>query len=894
MKAGYPVEASFGEWLRARRNALDLTQFELAQRAGCAEDTIGRMEAGTRRPSKQVATLLAEALDVPTHSRADFVRFAREGGSGTALERTRSGENTGDREHMGAVSSPARPAPSAHTARTSHSHPAAWTPYLSTVPQPPTPLIGREADINAAAALLQSGHTRLLTLTGPPGVGKTRLAVALASALVPAFPDGICFVPLAPLRSPVLFTSAVAHALGLSEGMEGLQPSAVLDSVRNKRLLLVLDNFEHVMAAAPQVGEWLRSSVQLRMLVTSRSALQLRGERLFPVPTLSVPSELLAKPAAGTVPGSDRRADSSEPAALAAYPSVALFVERMQAADPGFHLTEANSRVVAELCRQMEGLPLAIELAAARSARLGPELVLARLQRRLDVVPGGTRSVPGDLPRHQQTLRAAIAWSYDLLGQAEQLLFARMSVFAGGATLDALEAVCNARNDLHPSPHGEGGLDAALEGLLQQSLVYWVDTETLRIEGEQDVHAGRRFGMLEMLREYAAERLAEWTDLHIRGGTSAIVPATHPGPNLATGAEEVAESEATILGRYHAEYYLAMAEAAEPELRLSRYDKWCHLLELELDNVRAALQWALKSGAKDVVLGVRLATAMELFWYGKGFHIEGIRWTEQLLERLDEVPMIYRAAFLISAGHLAWFRDMRRARQLFTKALDISRESGDKLHAAWALTFLSYVRMEEPEVALPMAEEGLALFHELNYLPGVAHNLNITGEIARISGDDEQAKRAYEECLVVCRQTGEIRRIGFMYWNLSIIAQHEGNYELALDLGRQALRLACDRKNRTDMTFGVVGVAIAFPAWRQSGAVADLDYALRTARLLGAAEAARERLGALIQPSDKLEYNRLVANVREQLDEATFRAAWVEGREMTLDDAVAAALEERR
>ena len=308
---------------------------------------------------------------------------------------------------------------------------------------------------------------------------------------------------------------------------------------------------------------------------------------------------------------------------------------------------------------------------------------------------------------------------------------------------------------------------------------------------------------------------------------------------------------------------------------------------------QAALEWALKSDAKDVVLGVRLASAMDLFWYGKGLHVEGIRWTEQLLERLDEVPLMYHAAFLISAGHLAWFRDLNRARQLFRKALEISRELGDKLRAAWALTFLGYVRMEEPEVAIPLAEEGLALFRELNYLPGVAQNLNIIGEIARNSGDDERAKRAYEECLVVCRQTGEVRRIGFMYWNLSYIAQHEGNHERALELGRQALQLACDRQNRTDMVFGLVGIAISFPARRPSGAATNSDYPWRTARLLGAAEAARERLGALVQPSDKVEYDRLVANVREQLDEATFRAAWDEGRQMTLEEGVADALDER-
>jgi len=759
MEAG----SSFGQWLRARRNALDLTQFELAQRAGCAEDTIGRIEAGTRRPSKQVAAMLAEALGVPSQSHADFVRFAREGGSGALLARIQA---VGIMGEAAATSKPAEPTPATHATRVTRSHPAAWTPYLSSLPQPPTALIGREADVTAAAGLLRSKQARLLTLTGPPGVGKTRLALALAAALIPAFPDGICFVPLAPLRNPDLLASTVAHALGLSDGI------GLLDSMRNKRLLLVLDNFEHMMAATLQVAEWLRSSVQLQLLVTSRSALQLRGEHLFPVPALPVPPAIPA-----TSP------DAAGLSWLAAFPSVELFIERVQAADLVFHLTRANTRVVAELCRRMEGLPLAIELAAARSARLGPELVLARLRRRLDVVTRGTPGVPGDLPTHQQTLRAAIAWSYDLLEREERLLFARMSVFAGGATLDALEAVCNANDDL------EGGLDCALEGLLKQSLVYRVDIETPQRAGEDGKQAGRRFGMLEMLREYASEKLAEWQSGDRRVGT-------------AGGAE--AKTEISAIRRYHAEYYLAIAEAAEPEMRLARYDKWSRLLESELDNIRAAIEWTLGAPAEELVLGVRLAGAMGLFWYDKGHHIEGIRWTQRFIERLDEVPALHQAGFLISAGLLACLNDLERAGGIFTRALEISREMGDSLHAAWALVFLGYVKLGEPDEAMPIAEVGLALFRELGYLLGIAQGLNIVGEIARRSGDDERAERAYEECLEICRQTGEMRRIGFMYENLSMIAMHRRDYERALALARQALQLAVDRGNVTNMAFSLV------------------------------------------------------------------------------------------
>jgi len=848
MEAG----SSFGQWLRARRNALDLTQFELAQRAGCAEDTIGRIEAGTRRPSKQVAAMLAEALGVPSQSHADFVRFAREGGSGALLARIQA---VGIMGEAAATSKPAEPTPATHATHVTRSHPAAWTPYLSSLPQPPTALIGREADVTAAAGLLRSKQARLLTLTGPPGVGKTRLALALAAALVPAFPDGICFVPLAPLRNPDLLASTVAHALGLSDGI------GLLDSMRNKRLLLVLDNFEHMMAATLQVAEWLRSSVQLQLLVTSRSALQLRGEHLFPVPALPVPPAIPA-----TSP------DAAGLSWLAAFPSVELFIERVQAADLVFHLTRANTRVVAELCRRMEGLPLAIELAAARSARLGPELVLARLRRRLDVVTRGTPGVPGDLPTHQQTLRAEIAWSYDLLEREERLLFARMSVFAGGATLDALEAVCNAHDDL------EGGLDCALEGLLKQSLVYRVDIETPQRAGEDGKQVGRRFGMLEMLREYASEKLAEWQSGDRRVRTAGGVEA---------------KTDISAIRRYHAEYYLAIAEAAEPEMRLARYDKWSRLLESELDNIRAAIEWTLGAPAEELVLGVRLAGAMGLFWYDKGHHIEGIRWTQRFIERLDEVPALHQAGFLISAGLLACLNDLERAGGIFTRALEISREMGDSLHAAWALVFLGYVKLGEPDEAMPIAEVGLALFRELGYLLGIAQGLNIVGEIARRSGDDERAERAYEECLEICRQTGEMRRIGFMYENLSMIAMHRRDYERALALARQALQLAVDRGNVTNMAFSLVGVAGSIHGLHQQGAASQRDYQQKAARLLGASDAALERMGAFLQAADKPEYDRIVVEVREQLGEVAFQASWVEGKEMTLEQAVAEALDDR-
>jgi non-specific serine/threonine protein kinase len=360
-----------------------------------------------------------------------------------------------------------------------------------------------------------------------------------------------------------------------------------------------------------------------------------------------------------------------------------------------------------------------------------------------------------------------------------------------------------------------------------------------------------RIILLEMIHEYARERLE-------------------------------ASGEAETLRRRHAEYFVALAERGEPELRLARYDDWCQRLEREFGNFRAALEWVL--AGSDVTLGVRLASVLGLFWMGEGYHVEGFHWIEQLLARLDEVPLIYHPPFLIRAGCLTFLYDLDAAKLLFVKMLNIARELGDKLQTAKALVFLSYTMQQEPEAAMPLAEEGLALFREFDHQPGIAQTLNIIGEIARINGDDNRAKGAYEQCLAMCQQIGEARRMCYMYYGLSHIAQHEGDAERALDFGQRGLRLARERRDANEMANGVAVLA---------GASSLLGLAQRAARLLGASEAASERRGAFHHPSDRPEIDRIVAAVRAQLDETTFAAAWAEGRNITLEQAVADALEDQ-
>jgi len=510
-----------------------------------------------------------------------------------------------------------------------------------------------------------------------------------------------------------------------------------------------------------------------------------------------------------------------------------LFIQRAQMTHPHFEVNHASAPAVAEICTRLDGLPLAIELAAVRCKLLTPQALLERLTATrhnspFGILAEGVRDAP---PRHR-TLRASIEWSYNLLDEDEKTLFARLSVFRGGRSLEAIEVVCS-----------EGlSVDVfdALASLVDKNLVQQKET----------IHGEPRFVMLEMIQEYARERLE-------------------------------ASGEMPIMRRRHAEYFVQQAELAEPEVRLAGFDYWYERFEIELDNIRTVLEWSLKDG--DVTLGVRLAGALCLFWYAKAPMFEGVHWIGQLMEHLQSVPITYHPKFLFSAGHVAILHDLDKAQRLFQQMLDVSRELDDPLYVAWALIFLGYTMHRDAEAAMPVVEEGLALFRELNYLPGIAQTLNIIGEIARVNGNDERAKQVYEECLTLCQQTGEVRRICYLCYNLAYIAQHEGNYEYAIELGFRGLHLSIERQDRHEMANALAVLA---------GSFAPTGQPERAARLLGASEAASERIGAFHHPSDIPEIVRITAIVRQQLDEATFQAVWAAGRSMTLEQAVAAALGE--
>jgi non-specific serine/threonine protein kinase len=622
------------------------------------------------------------------------------------------------------------------------------------------------------------------------------------------FADGVYFVDLAPLSDHNLVAKTIAAALEVIENPNESLSDTLKRALAKQEVLLLIDNFEHIIAAASLISELLAAAPHLKMIITSREALRLSGEQEYPVPPLSLPP-------------TDAISIQSVTDSEAGY----LFVQRAQMMQPHFEVSDHNAVAIAQICARLDGLPLAIELAAARVKLLPPQALLSWLDSRLNALAGGSR----DAPARQRTLRDTIEWSYNLLDEGEKTLFARLAVFRGGRSLEAIEAVCG--HDL-PIDVFDG-----LASLVDKSLIQQKETP----EGEP------RFIMLETIHEYARERLE-------------------------------ASGEAETIRRRHAEYFVELAERAEPELRLAQQARWFQLLETEHDNLRVVLQWSLGDG--DVTLGVRLAGAIYLFWYACGHHVEGIRWTEQLLSRLDETPSQYHPKFLICAGHMMTLLDAEAASRLFRSALHISRELGDVQHEAWALIFLGFTLAEN---AIPFVEEGLSLFRALDHKPGIAQALNIIGEIARVSGDSDRARRAYEESLAVSQQTGETRRIYFMLVNLAFLAQHEGDHPRAVALLREAMRLAREINNRLDLA--------SQPAFL-AASIAALGQPQRAARLLGASESALESMGALHQPQGKLVVDRSIAAVRAQLDEATFEAAWAVGRKMTLEQAVADTLEE--
>jgi predicted ATPase/DNA-binding SARP family transcriptional activator/DNA-binding CsgD family transcriptional regulator len=686
------------------------------------------------------------------------------------------------------------------------------------LPSQRTSFVGQEREVGEAKRDL--AMTRLLTLTGSGGSGKTRLALEVARDCVGAYPDGVWLVKLAGLSEGGLVPQAVAAALGVAEQPGRSITDTLVGTLRDKRLLLVLDNCEHLIEAAARLVDGLLDSCPtLRLLATSREPLELAGEVKRSVPPLSAPD-----------PG--RTPTVGE---LEEYESVRLFMDRGGNKASGFALTSENARAVAGVCRRLEGIPLAIELAAARVGVLSVGQISERLKDPLKFLRAGNRTAT---PR-QQTLRGTLDWSYELLGGPERELFRKLSVFASGFSLDAAEAVGSGVG-------GEEDVLAVLPMLVDKSLV------TVQVGGTV------RYGMLEPVRQYARERLE-------------------------------ASGEADAVGRRHAAYFLALAEEADPELRGGvRQRAWLERLEAEHDNLRAALSWSLNDEPEQAL---KLAAALARFWEIHSYFSEGSGWLEAGLRRTGHADAALRARASTEAGTFAWCRgDHDQAIAFHREALTLYRDLGDERGVAFALIFwacqeLEKGDLEDAERAEPQLEEALALGRKLGDELISAYALTNLGAMAQVRGNYERCLACGEEALSIYRKMGDGFLIAQILSGLGWAAAINGDHEAAARFIEEGLPLAQELGSGKLSAMCLEGLAIVY------GAKAE---GTRAARLYGAAEALRLAIGATLSPADRAELERQLATARATLDAVSWEAAWADGRAMTPEQAAEYALSEVR
>ena len=769
--------------------------------------------------------------------------------------------------------------------------------YPNNLPIQPTPFIGREKEVAVITQMLRLRDTHLLTLTGPGGTGKSRLGIQVAAALCDTFGDGVFLVNLAPLSDPELVVSTIASTLVLKKIGDQSLLDLLKASLRDKNLLLLLDNFERVVSAAVLVAELLGACPKLKILVTSRIALHVRAEHEFAVPPLALPDIK----------------HLSDLAALTQYEAVALFISRAQAVRSDFQVTEANTQAVVEICAHLDGLPLAIELAAARMKLFTPQSLLARLGQRFQVLTSTAR----DVPVRQQTLRNTIEWSYTLLDGHEQQLLRWLSVFIGGCTLEAVEAVCSqAGNETGQVLDGVASLTD--KSLLQQREV-----------GEEP-----RLIMLETIREYGLEQLA-------------------------------ASGETEVMRQAHAAYYLALAEEAEPELLGPQEVVWLGRLEREHDNLRAAMQWLLEriEVRENMEMALRLGGALRRFWRISGHFSEGRNYLKRALANSRGVTPAVRAEALNVAADLALFDqyDHTQAEVLARESLALYRELGDKRGIATSLSLLGWVaqRQFKREQASALHEEGLALSRELGDKRGIAEALYDLSYLAFSQGDYDRSYALKEESLALYRELGDEWSIAFLLLQVVSVASYQGDYDKACPLAEEGLALyreLGDKEGIADALFALGGVILnqgdcaragslleeGLAMYRELGlkrgiarslfslgrvAFGQGDYTraqalhregltlfkelddkwlialsleelgavvamqgqpVKAARLIGAAAAFREAIGSTPLPAERTNYHRGIVHARAQLGEEAFTAALAEGRTMTPEQALAA------
>jgi predicted ATPase/DNA-binding XRE family transcriptional regulator len=773
-------DAPFGARLRRLREAAGLTQEDLASRAGLSAKGISDLERGARRrPHPHTVRALADALELSEAERASLLATVPKRGD---------------------VAQASPPAAELN------------------VPAPPASLVGRERNLEEVTGFLRRREVRLLTLTGTGGVGKTRLALHAARDARAFFPDGVAFVPLAYLNNAELVVPSVIRSFGLREAA-GQSPREVLGAyLREKRLLLTLDNFEHLLEAAPEVSWLLETCPNLTVLVTSRAPLRVGGEQEYPVPPLELPVSTRD-------PGVDEVLGS---------PSGRLFVERARAASPTFSLTEANAAAVAAICWRLAGLPLALELAAARMRFLNPSLLLVRLDRALSTSwsrYGADR---------QRTMRATLDWSHDLLGQPEQALFRRLAVFAGGFTLDAAEAV-GATSDV-----ADEDVFDLLGALVEQSLV--------TAESGKEGAEVPRYGMLEPVRQYALEKLEE-------------------------------SGEAGVAIRSHTAFFLDLAEQAYPELRGPHQAEWLDRLEQEHGNLRATISRALSAGEAETA--TRLGWALWVFWWLRGYQREGRRWMEMLLEY--NLPANLRAIALAVVGHMDYTQgDYESSQSHLQESMELAKRVGDKVRAALAVYILGLLALnrQEIEAARSRLEEALFLYLGIGDGQMVSSLRSHLGVLLLIQGDLDGATAMMEEGLALARQLGDPLGISNALYSLAQIAQARGNHELAGRRFEEGVAVSEEMGDRANLGYFLEGLAVV------TGVQGKVE---RSARLFGAAEGLLQAVEAPVydyyEPNRSF-YQRTMAAVRAKLGEEGFEEARERGGAMTFEQAVAYAVKD--
>jgi predicted ATPase/transcriptional regulator with XRE-family HTH domain len=807
--------ATFGRLLRSYRTEIGLTQESLSERSGVSPRTIQEIESGHAQPRRATAIGLADALGLSGLDRDELL-----GAAAPRPRRRLAATSGGSRDRQGGPDVLSLPAPRAEQATREPALMALPRPAPTNAPWPVSGLLGREADLAAIRNLIIEERQRLVTLTGVGGSGKTRLAVQVALDLLDEFADGVWFVELASMFTPALVPRIVAGALGARE----LQDVPILDtligSLRRKRLLLVLDNCEHLIDACAALAERLLTACpDLSILATSREPVRIAGEQRRPVQPLAVPDL--------------NRVTSFD--ALAGSPAVRLFVERAQAVDADFSLTEANVCSVAQVCARLDGIPLAIELAASRMGALAVDQLAERLDDSFRVLARGTRTGP----TRQQTMQAALDWSYDLLTAAEQAAFRTLSTFAGGFDLEAAERVCSGQWAV--------GSDERLPTDVLDVLGRLVDTSL--VVAEQAAH-GRRYRLLEPVRQYA-HRL------------------------LMTGGEEEG-----VRSR-HASYYAALAERAAPLLRGPEQIAWLERLEAERDNLRAALAWVTEHGeAED---GLRLAAAMAPYWEAHGYLSEGRRWFELVFTaaRTDGASRQARMRALMAAAGLAqWQGDLASAETLLAEALASARDLADRHAEAEALGRLSvvYRQQDAVESGLRLSEESLRLSHALADERLIAFGLLNVGVAWLYLDESSRSVTFLDECVLRYRQLGDVRRAAIASTMLGRAALEAGEHDRAALFLREGL---IGLKVVVDLGFIVVALMGLSHVCQAQGELR------RAAQLFGTAEALRTALAMRPPPRDRAGEQMLLASLREQLTASEFDEAYAAGEAMSLDQVLA-------